>query len=470
MDPSLDRTLDPSLDRTLDPSLDRTLDPSLDRTLDKTKSKHNHIYKIGCLLMFDKFYTEIKKFIVEEKDMTETDMKKKMTETDIKKMAENIGIGDEINKLFVTNNKKQTIENIKKYIIRPFYNLFIEYANKYLGLEDVTDEFNNILISKISKDKDKLSDEFTFEINKDKDIHKRLNERLYLKHRLYLLNNNGKEGIYIHAQENGSCTFYSLYWSILITTLFKDSYEDYKKMITFFETRMVHIFEENILKQINVVNKYTTNYSVTSTILNKLCNLNFLSKTEADIHDNYLYQREFLFTKSEQVDKTLILSDDFKDIFNANYALEVTLIPNEHQNTLITMFSEQTLKYVSKVLLCLYYSFTNYPDIYKIPSTSPTPPPDTYSINKDEVVTKEIFIQIVNQIIKNEIYQNEKNFYDYSTKYYSSELLNIYSVKYYYMAKSIVQFCSKHNLINDANNIIKFCNFIHKFYDKINKF
>ena len=431
-----------------------SLNPSLDRTLDKTKSKHNHIYKIGCLLMFNKFYTEIKKFITEEKDMTETDIKKKMTETDIKKMAENIGIGNEINGLFVAD-KNQTIKNIKNYVIQPFYKLFIEYANKYLDLEDATDDFNNILISKISKDKDKLSDESTFEINQDEDIHKRLNERLYLKHRLYLLNNNGTEGIYIHAQENGSCTFYSLYWSILITTLFKDSYEDYIKMIHLFEDRMVHVFQDIYKDHINVINKVNLNYSVTSTILNKLCNLNILSKTEADIHDNYLYQREFLFTKSKQVDKTLILSDEFRNGFESNYALEVTLIPNLKQGT---------LKNINNALLCLYYSFTNYPDIYIIPSTPPTPPPDIYSINKDEVVTKEKFIQILNQIIKNEMHQNEKTFYDYSTKYYSSELLNIYSVQYYYIAKSIVQFCSKHNLINDDNNIIKFCNFIHKFY------
>jgi hypothetical protein len=171
---------------------------SPDVSVNKAESKHKQIYQIICLITFSKLYTKLK-----------DGLKQGINKGIIKLMARDIGIADEINNLFVDNDNNKTIENIREYTNESFYKLFITYINRILKLKDATDEFNNILISKINEaNKKSLLNEFEFEYNKNPSIDVRLNERLYLKHRLYLFNNDDKMGIYIREQENGSCSFY----------------------------------------------------------------------------------------------------------------------------------------------------------------------------------------------------------------------------------------------------------------------
>jgi hypothetical protein len=421
-------------------------------SVNKAESKHKQIYQITCLITFSKLYTKLK-------DVLERGINNKKI---IKQMAQDIGIADEINNLFVDNDDNKTIENIREYTNESFYKLFITYINRILKLEDATDEFNNILISKINEaNKKSLLNEFEFEINKNPSIHVRLNERLYLKHRLYLFNNDDKMGIYIREQENGSCTFYSLYWSILITTLFKYSYENYIEIMHTFEEKMVNKIDDILkkIKQFDYTKRDNLNYSVTSTILNKLCNLNIIEKKDADIHDDYLYNQEFPFDLSKKINNKFILSSEFISMFSPKETLELMLIPPNPDK-------QKQIDTANKIFLSLYYVSIKYPDIYKIPDN----PPEMLATSETSVIqytelllTKDILTEIFDQFLVKEVYRVEKELYDYSMDLKKENLLNIYSVQYYYIAKSIVKFCSKYNL-DQGNNIIKFCNFIHKFY------
>ena len=449
--------------------------------------KSSQVYKISCMLMFSKLYNELDNFklsssYAEEEIIT------------IKNMAKNIGILNVIEKLF--GEKYQIIDNINNYIKQGFYTLFIDYIINNLKLDNSTDDFNKILFDKLTEqNRNELFNKNKFQINNCFQI----NKRLYLKNRLYLINNtvlpsyakhdsNSKPGFYIYAQENGSCSFYSLYWAILINTLFNHSYEEYNKMI--------QLFENQIFNQITIfitqIKKYDFNYPFVGTILNKLSNLNILTKNEIDIHDDYLYKKEFKYDYSYSG----ILSETFINTYDYFNSLNFLLIPPNNNtvkmfnddisyntllpscakhncntllpscakhncNTLLSSCAKHNCN--TQIFLSLYSCFINYPDIFNINTTTIPYYLDVQStsvIPQGNVMKTKLEKEFV-QKLDNELQTAKKEFDDYTNKI--SDNLNIHNIQYYYIAKSIVTFCNKYKDV-ESKNIINFCYFIHKFF------
>ena len=128
--------------------------------------------------MFSKLYNKLdnfnKYFVEYNKDHHDENI------SIIKNMAKQIGIKNDIDKIF--SDTLQIKNKINEYIKLGFYTLFIKYIINTLRIDIATDDFNQILFDKLTKDnQDELNDENRFEINNIK-----INKRLYLKHRLYL--------------------------------------------------------------------------------------------------------------------------------------------------------------------------------------------------------------------------------------------------------------------------------------------
>jgi len=387
------------------------------------KNINEIVYNIISIIEFSNLYYTLRNYIINN------DYDK------IIELAKFLKIYDEINDLFYKGGVKieddEILTNIKDYISKNFYYLFINYLNKTLNLHDESSEFNQILIEKNKTKVDKLSDQNLFIKNDDINT----NKRLYLKHRLYLIHNN----IYIHEQENGSCTFYSLYWASLINSLFNDGYDSYVKMIKKFEKVMF----DNItlfLKNIKIDFKYTYNYSLCSTILNKLSNLNILNKKDTDIHDLYLYNKQFSYKKLKLKTLHTGLSFQYSD------SLKFILIPPTDK--IIKIFKEK-VEPLTYIFLRLYNCFKDTPDIFDISHKKFT----NYYIKLKKETKSNTKISENEKVINNNILSAYTNMIDYLK--YPSNHLNIYSIQYYYIAKSICE--------NDYK-IIDFCSFIYKFY------
>jgi len=441
---------------------------------------NDFINKISCMLMFSKLYNKLdnfnKSFVKYNTEYHDKNI------NIIKNMAKQIGIGPAINNIF--NNKSQIKNKINDYINHGFYTLFINYIKNTLNFRDETRDFNKILIAKLNLtvgNQDELNDKNKFEIN---NFH--INKRLYLKHRLYLFN----EQFYIHKQESGSCSFYSLYWAILIDTLFNHSYNNYILMLKKFEEKMFNEIQTFITFFYS--NNYDYNYPFVSTILHKLSNLQILNKNNTltvgnvfntvtinasseitannvnstsinlsgqitaniDIHDNYLYNKKFKYEKS----KKKILSNNFIKSYDYLNSLNLLLIPPNLNTRHMFKNDDNTDFYNTKIFLSLYNCFIVSPEIFNF---------DIKSLESQPIIPlknaspkNKQFVEIINSKLESA----KKEFEDF--KNYTQPLpnyLNIYSVQYYYIAKSIVDFCFK-NVISENNNIINFCNFIHKFF------
>jgi hypothetical protein len=390
------------------------------------KNINEIVYNIISIIDFSNLYYKLRYYLIND------DYDK------IIELAKFLKIYDEINDLFykcgVKIERDEILTNIKDYISKDYYYLFINYLNKTLNLHDKSSEFNQILIEKNKTNYDNLSDQNLFIKNDDINT----NKRLYLKHRLYLIHDN----IYIHEQENGSCTFYSLYWAILINSLFNDGYDSYVKMIKKFEKVM---FDNITLFLKNIKIDFNYNYSLYSTILNKLSNLNILSKKDIDIHDIYLYKKEFSYKylKSETLHTGL---SSKKISFQYSDSLKFILIPPTDK--IIKIFKEK-VEPLTYIFLRLYNCFKDTPDIFDISHKKFT---NYYVKLKKETETNPKFTEN-DKVINNNILTAYTNMIDYLK--YPSNHLNIYSIQYYYIAKSICE--------NDYK-IIDFCSFIYKFY------
>jgi hypothetical protein len=437
---------------------------------------NDFINKISCMLMFSKLYNKLDNFNKSFVEYNTVYHDKNINI--IKNMANQIGIGPTINNIF--NDKSQIKNKINDYINHGFYTLFINYIKSKFKFYNATQDFNKILIAKLTKyNQDNLNNKNNFELN---NFH--INKRLYLKHRLYLFN----QQIYIHKQESGSCSFYSLYWAILIDTLFNHSYDNYILMLKKFEEKM---FNE-IQKFINFfyLNNYNYNYPFVSTILHKLSNLQILNKNNTltvgnvfntvtintsseitannvnstsinvsgqitaniDIHDNYLYNKHFKYEKS----KKNILSNNFIKSYEYLNSLNLLLIP-PNLNTRHMFKNDDDDFYNTKIFLSLYNCFIVSPKIFNFDIESLESQPIIPLINA--LPKNKQFVKIINSKLESA----KKEFEDFQN--YTQRLpnyLNIYSVQYYYIAKSIVDFCFKNNISD--NNIINFCNFIHTFF------
>ena len=427
------------------------------------------IYKISCMLMFSKLYNELDNFNKSFFEYNLDSSKTIKTINKIKKMALQIGIQNDINNLFTEPLK---IKNkINTYIKPGFYNLFINYIKYTLYIDIATDDFNKILFDKLGENISEFD-----ENNTGADATSatgttatgttgatgniKINKRLYLKHRLYLFENN----FYIHEQESGSCSFYSLYWAILINTLFNYSYDKYKHMLKIFEEKM----SNEIPKFVNFfLEKKNYNYPFVSTILHKLSNLQILNKNNIDIHDNYLYNKHFKYEKS----KNGILSNNFFESYNYLNSLNLLLIPPNF-NTQIMFKKDVNVNvnsnnnfYNTKIFLMLYKCFIESPEIFN---------PEIFNIDIKHLTSKKTLASKKNEefvnLINTKLETAKKELEDFiiytkleSAKTEFKDYLNIYSVQYYYIAKSIVEFCFKYNKSNNEK-IIKFCNFIHKFF------
>jgi hypothetical protein len=400
---------------------------------DKTKINET-VYNILCIINFSILYNKLRNYFGNNYN-------------DIISLAKFLKIHDEIYNLFYNNGVKlkdyDAHTNISNYISDQFYLLFINYLKNTLKLNDESSEFNEILISKNNQNIDNLSNKNLFIKNDDINT----NKRLYLKHRLYLIENY----IYIHDQENGSCSFYSLYWAILINSLFSESYDSYVEMIKKFEKKMfeqIVIFFKDIKEKDTYYHDY--NYSLCSTILNKLSNLNILTKEQIDIHDDYLYNKLFLYDikKSKKLHKNK--SDEYLN------SLKFILIPPTDK--IKTMFEEKIEPH-TEIFLRLYNCFIKTPDIFDISDINNNKKYNNYYTKLKNETTKQLSEH--DQQINKKILSAYKKMIKYLE--YPPNHLNIYSVQYYYIAKSICEYDFKYDFKHDYI-IINFCNFIYKFY------
>ena len=358
---------------------------------------------------------------------------------------------DEIISFFNSDDRDDIIDNINNYTKTKFYILFIKYLTEKLELEDSTDEFNNILLDKINKDKNKdnitnLKDMNYFNNNTP---YQDLNKRLYLKNRLYLLNNSQETepqtnnfNLYIYSQEDGSCTFYSLYWAILINSLYNYDYNHYTETITHFETRMVTICNEEFIPYMQSKKDYY-NYPTISTILNKLSNLNVIDKTIFNNYlDTYLYENITLSVYTS--DKCKYCTNDlYNKIYEYSDIYSILLQPHK---------IDSNDEFNTDIFLNIFVYFLKNMD-------------DANSIFNIKDYKDTDFINTRNNKTINTIISRIKYYMDKLKNYKSEEYLNIQTIQYYYIAKSIINFHIKYlNLNEDINHtIIKFCHFIHKF-------
>ena len=356
----------------------------------------------------------------------------------IKLYAEYLNLTEIIN-FFNSDDTNDIINYINNYTKTKFYILFINYLTNTLNLTDETDEFN-ILLNKKNKN---LNTKYT-----------KLNKRLYLKNRLYLLNNSKETGpqtnkienfkLYIYSQEDGSCTFYSLYWAILINSLYNHDYDHYTRMITHFETEMVKICNKEFIPYIlSKSNDEYFNYPTISTILNKLSNLNVINKTIFNNYlDTFLYDKISLsvYTSDKCIDCT---NDLYNKIYNNSDIYSILLQPHKLDSD----------EFNTDIFLNIYLYFLNNTDdsIFNIKDY------------KDTDFTNLYDNPTIKTLINNIKYFTDK-LKKYKSNYKSEEYLDINTIRYYYIAKSIINFHINYVDPNIEYNIIKFCHFIYKFY------
>ena len=197
---------------------------------------------------------------------------------------------------------------------------------------------------------------------------------------------------------------------------------------------------------LNFISSNNYNYPFVSTILHKLSNLKILNMNDIDIHDNYLYNKHFKY----EISKEEKLSNNFIKIYDYFNSLNLLLIPPNY-NTKKLFKNHNDNFYNTKIFLSLYRCFIESPDIFNFDTTSLKTQSSASTASIDKEFVKIIDEKLLSAKTEFEYYQDYKKY------------LNIYSVQYYYIAKSIVDFCSKYS-ISDNNNIIDFCNFIHKFF------
>ena len=358
---------------------------------------------------------------------------------------------DEILSFINSDDKDDIIDNINNYTKNNFYNLFINYLTNNLNLKDSTDEFNNKLLDKINKDKNKENITNLKNINyfNNNTTYQNLNKRLYLKNRLYLLNNSRETepqtnnfNLYIYSQEDGSCTFYSLYWAILINSLYNYDYNHYTQMITNFETKMVEICNKDFIPFLQSKEEYY-NYPTISTILNKLSNLNIIDKTIFNNYlDTYLYENITLNVYTS--DKCKYCTNDLYNNINDHSDLySILLQPHK---------IDSNDEFNTDIFLNIFVYFLKNMD-------------DANSIFNIKDYKDTDFINTRNNDTINKIISHIKYYMDKLKNYKSEEYLNIQTIQYYYIAKSIINFHIKYLNVNEdiKHSIIKFCHFIHKF-------
>ena len=326
------------------------------------ETKLNKSYEIiKNLLFISLFYNFI---VVNEYNYTTADRTKKLyprTFILLKKLKEISEPNIFNEKIFKINNETYNLdgllENERKLLSGTYYgnNYFKIEKNYYLLASNFIDNIGNekkiVDIFNIKA----LNDTVIPELKKETD---KLGETFLKK--IILYNNNGN--IYIYTQESGSCTWFSVYFSILLYFCINSEVNNYLEFINTinknFYDYLLKIYTKDNFK-LNMKNK--NDYIYMKQLCSKFIDINlFDNQILHDLHD-LIYDIDYDFTPifNFNINSNLI-------IFNIK---DSDTLPKDNTNIIIKLISQKINNNLDDFLKTLYYIsfyiFNNIKDFFK---------------------------------------------------------------------------------------------------------
>jgi len=253
-------------------------------------------------------------------------------------------IYDENEKIFILNNIKKSIkellddENLEKiyYENDSFFNLDLRYyiivsnfINRKselrvnindLNIQDIHQYNENTEIIKYLRENKPLSDNFLKKII------------LYYK----------KSNFYIYPQESGSCSWFSMYYSILLYFVIHSNYNEYKNIINTLNTSFIdHINKIYTDKNFNnvLVSSKNTNYLYMKKLCSKLIDIKIMDNRILYNQQDFIYNNNFKIEfKNVNVEKVFYVEEYENYYLNKN---KIKLIKNLHKqnsNNLLDLY------------------------------------------------------------------------------------------------------------------------------------
>ena len=265
-----------------------------------------------------------------------------------------------LNKQDITIEKSKTFYYLEGEVIHTEIIIFYEFFKKIMDfLELKPFNYSDVGLSDLNLYKPSDLNEFRISMNYIKD-------QIINKLVLHEFNKN----IYILSQDSGSCTWFSNYWTIVMSPIFiSKNPTDYKNLINEINSLMVC----KIRKAFTIDNfKSTyTNYPDSIILMKNLCqkfiNIGLLDKNILekqmdiiwDLKFNYKYIKINLLNKQSELDFVNPFMKNVKNIFKSSKIIQNLI------NFILFYFSDNDIIHHNSLALLVYILFKTKPNLFR---------------------------------------------------------------------------------------------------------
>jgi len=394
--------------------------------------------------VIDKF-EDVYNFII--KEMTTTQKKEFNNEfnIDIDITEQNISIKKEENKsieyiIELCKSFKYNDIHMIAHINSKYYILLFKYFNK---CNEITEIKFDLQLDKFDKN--------NINLKNDNEVYKKIPEDIKNKNNLHVQNNE----LYIHPQQSGSCTWFSVYWPLLFYHIIHtNDFDEYLKLFNKICTTAYN-YVCKIFKIEYIVHEYQQQKSYYNYMINmchKLVNLNILDKSYLKSVDDLIYNISIDVSSqiiiNEKINITNVSFIHPKiDIFDMN--IDIYILRDfrlkKQQNSSISTYIQLLLQILSKnktclnikmntLIIILWELFINNINIYKNKLFDITKMKKKV---KYEMTDNSKLIEVDKLLLYMNIYNNVLEINNKSP---------IFVIKYYHLIIYLYNFYKEHNI------------------------